>query len=316
MRAVTYLSCLLLAGAALPAAARAASCNPADDTLCLSLNRFQVEADWRTPDGEEGRGHAVQLTSDTGTFWFFHPSNLEMVVKVLDACADPYHHFWVFAGGLTNVEVRLRVTDTATGAVRTYDNPMGREYAPITDTAAFDTCGTGATTTPAAPPTTPTVVPASTPAAHPALGGNVLAGGPSDLPELTVADLPTAETATGEATLGGMPTTMRLGRWGRFVVSLDWQGPNGEHGPAGAVQLSPDSGFLWFFSPQNVEVAVKVLDACDQHDTFWIFVSGMTNLGVRLTVRDDLTEEVKVYTSPVGEAFVPISDTAGLAVCP
>ena len=85
-------------------------CGPLGDVLCLNDGRFQVSANWRTADAS-GRAHVVQLTNDTGYLWFFNPDNVEVVVKVLDAC-EPFGRFWVFAGGLTNVEVDLSVTDT------------------------------------------------------------------------------------------------------------------------------------------------------------------------------------------------------------
>ena len=44
--------------------------------------------------------------------------------------------FWVFYGALSNVEYTLRVTDTATGKVKTYTNPAGR-FASAGDSDAF-----------------------------------------------------------------------------------------------------------------------------------------------------------------------------------
>ena len=44
---------------------------------------------------------------------------------------------WVFAGGLTNVQVDLRVEDVVTGAVHVYTSPLNTTYAPLQDTAAF-----------------------------------------------------------------------------------------------------------------------------------------------------------------------------------
>jgi len=79
------------------------------------------------------------LTGDTGYFWFFNASNVEMVVKVLDTCSFT-DRFWVFAGGLTNVRVDITVTDTETGVVRTYRNPLNTPFQPIQDTNAFATC--------------------------------------------------------------------------------------------------------------------------------------------------------------------------------
>jgi hypothetical protein len=44
--------------------------------------------------------------------------------------------FWFFYGALSNVEYTLTVTDTTTGAVRTYRNPVGN-FASVGDTGAF-----------------------------------------------------------------------------------------------------------------------------------------------------------------------------------
>ena len=77
------------------------------------------------------------MTADTAYFWFFSAANVEVLVKVLDGCALAPGHFWVFAGGLTAVAVRLTVTDTASGAVRTYQNPQDTPFAPLQDTSAF-----------------------------------------------------------------------------------------------------------------------------------------------------------------------------------
>ena len=109
-------------------------------SLCVNDARFRVVAHWRTPNGATGIGTPVQLTGDTGTFWFFDKKNVEAVVKVLDGCAVN-NRYWVFAGGLTNVFVRLDVTDTRSGATKSYTNPLGKPFAPIQDTAAFACAG-------------------------------------------------------------------------------------------------------------------------------------------------------------------------------
>ena len=80
-------------------------------------------------------GQAVPITSDTGSFWFFSNANLEVIVKVLDG-RSVNGHFWVFYGALSNVEYTITVTDTETGAVRTYFNPQG-QLASVADTSAF-----------------------------------------------------------------------------------------------------------------------------------------------------------------------------------
>jgi glucose/arabinose dehydrogenase len=123
----------------------AGPCVPGPTTLCLAGGRFRVETRWETREGDTGPGMIRSLTGDTGTFWFFDPDNLEVVVKVIDACGPPFDRFWVFAGGLTNVGVTLTVVDTeavGTGkaALRRYENPLGTPFQPIQDTQAFATC--------------------------------------------------------------------------------------------------------------------------------------------------------------------------------
>ncbi len=116
-------------------------CVADDTTLCLTEGRFSVTSNWTTSQGTAGQGHAVDITSDTGYFWFFDQNNVEVVVKVLDACVPILgEKFWVFAGGLTDVQVVLTVVDTETGFTRTYNNPQQTPFQPIQDTGAFDTC--------------------------------------------------------------------------------------------------------------------------------------------------------------------------------
>lgn len=114
-------------------------CTPGGTALCLNANRFKVEVAWQTPDGKTGTGVPVALTTDSGYFWFFAASNVELLVKVLDGCGFN-QHYWVFAGGLTNVQTLLTVTDTATGAVKTYANPQNAPFQPIQDVEAFASC--------------------------------------------------------------------------------------------------------------------------------------------------------------------------------
>jgi hypothetical protein len=111
------------------------SCIPDAAALCLTGRRFRVEVAW-TANGRQGEGQALQLTGETGAFTFFHPDNVEVVVKVLDTCQfDTY--YWVFAAGLTNLDAVLTITDTVTGAVRTYRNPAGTPYTPVQDIHGF-----------------------------------------------------------------------------------------------------------------------------------------------------------------------------------
>jgi ELWxxDGT repeat protein len=111
------------------------SCTPGPQRLCLNGGRFAVEAAWKDFAGNTGTGRALALTGDTGAFWFFGASNLEVFTKVLDGQALN-GKFWFFYGALSNVEYTLTVTDMLTGAFRVYHNPAGR-LASVADTDAF-----------------------------------------------------------------------------------------------------------------------------------------------------------------------------------
>jgi hypothetical protein len=113
-------------------------CTPDANSLCLNSGRFKVTAAWQTSTGS-GLGTAIPGSSDTGQFWFFSSQNVEMVVKVLNGCSFN-QRYWVFAGGLTNVQVTMNVTDMANGTVMTYTNPANTAFQPIQDTSAFATC--------------------------------------------------------------------------------------------------------------------------------------------------------------------------------
>lgn len=114
-------------------------CTPGPTQLCLNSGRFVVETEWRTTQGVSGTGRAAPLTRDTGYFWFFDDDNVEEVVKVLNGCGLN-DRFWVFAGGLTDVEVTTLVTDTVTGVAKQYRNALGSPFQPLQATDALAAC--------------------------------------------------------------------------------------------------------------------------------------------------------------------------------
>lgn len=119
-----------------------APCVAGPNTLCLGTGgRFQVTVNYATSTAS-GAGTAVPLAANpsSGLFYFFDPSNIEMLIKVLDACAPPFNAYWVFFAATTNVQFTVTVLDTQTSKERIYTNPLNQAALPVQDTSAFLTC--------------------------------------------------------------------------------------------------------------------------------------------------------------------------------
>ncbi|MEM1180987.1 MAG: hypothetical protein AAGM22_21785 [Acidobacteriota bacterium] len=259
---------------------------PSDTNLCLADGRFDARIEFRRPGGVFTPAGVETLTDETGYFWFFDPENIEVVLKVLDACGAPFDRFWVFAAGLTDVETVMTVTDTLTGDVRSYTNPAGTAFRPILDTDAFATC------------------PAAGGAGVQAADG----GSQSLLPapsEITALPQPMETCAEGALCLQDQ----------RFEATVTWA-TGSASGVAEGVGLTTESGYFWFFDAGNVEIVLKVLDACaPPFDRYWVFAAGLTDVDVTLSVRDMVTGEAKIYEHRGGGAFQPILDTDAFATC-
>lgn len=112
------------------------TCVAGPEDLCLLGNRFRVNVRWHTPQGATGAGGAAAITDETGTFWFFDPRNVELMVKVLDGRAVS-GKYWFFYGALSDVQYDITVTDTVTGSSKRYHNAQGN-LCGLGDTNALD----------------------------------------------------------------------------------------------------------------------------------------------------------------------------------
>jgi hypothetical protein len=110
-----------------------AACAGGANTLCLLNGRFQVQAEYRDYAGNHGTASAVAITADTGYFWFFDSANVEAVVKMVSFCSGSSGNVGMYAGGLTDIEVKLKVLDTLFGTYREYTNPLGTGWHLIKD---------------------------------------------------------------------------------------------------------------------------------------------------------------------------------------
>lgn len=117
--------------------------------------------------------------------------------------------------------------------------------------------------------------------------------------------IPCTPTATSHCLQGG-----------RFRVEATWDA-NGTSGSGQAVPgASPTAGLLWFFSADNWELMVKVLDGCGLNQRYWVFAAGTTNVHYVLTVTDTLTGKVARYENPAGRAAAATTDVDAFDGCP
>ena len=102
---------------------------------------------------------------------------------------------------------------------------------------------------------------------------------------------------------------------GRFHVSIEWENAQGETGVGHKFGQHDYRGEFWFFSPDNVDLIVDVLDGCSVNDHFWVFTAGDPDVGLDLVITDSITGDSMTYSNPPG-GFRPIEDTSAFATCP
>lgn len=265
-----------------------AQCVGSATILCLNNGAYRVTSRWQTRDGRSGYGQAVAVGGDSGYFTFFSPANVEVLVKVLNGCAIN-GRFWVFAGGLTDVNVVMTVTAIATGETKTYVNGQGTPFQPLQDTEAFSCADTSSLSEPLKASTAGEARPELKPS-------------PPSEAVTTTAILRPSATCVANA------TTLCLNA-GRFQVRAEWLTSKGASGSGQAINLTSDTGAFWFFSASNVEIAIKIVDGRPVNSRFWIFAGGLTNVQVVINVIDMQTGAVRTYTTSEGVAFPPIQDT-------
>ena len=239
-----------VASVTIPSAAPA-PCATGAENLCLLGGRFRVTVRWRA-NGMNGAGMAVPDSDLTGLFWFFSAENIELIVKVLDG-RPLTPSFWVFYGGLSDVEYWIIVADTQTAATKTYHNDQG------------DLCGNA-----------------------------------------DVSAFPAPSVASSSAETGLKPVTDALCAPGtlclfgsRFQVEVNWKA-NGNQGVGTPVPLTDQSGLFWFFSADNKELVVKIIDGRSVNNKIWFFYGALSDVEYDIRVTDTTNEATKVYHNAPG----------------
>jgi streptogramin lyase len=104
----------------------------------------------------------------------------------------------------------------------------------------------------------------------------------------------------------------------RFKVEVDYSTTQGGgfSGAGHAIPLTSlgvsRGGLFWFFTQDNPELLVKVLNGCSNNGKRWVYLSAGTNVGLIITVADTVTGEVHTYYNLDRTAFAPVQDTSAL----
>ena len=265
----------------------AATCGVGDFRLCFNAARFAVTLGARDQRTERlGSGQAIPqndlfgyfsipaLTSDAG--------NPEVFVKVLDARVVN-GSFWVFYGGLTDLEYTITVLDLATGRSRTYTKRPGESCGGF-DTSAFPQAATDEV-------------------ASATKGAVGIASGP-ELSGPGVAPLASSASALA---CPPNPTALCLNSSNTFEVTLAARDQRtGIHAVGLAI---PQNDVFGYFSipgitnnAANPEVFVKVINGTAVNGRYWVFYGGLTDLEYTITVRETGTGRVRTYTKAPGSA--------------
>ncbi|MEM1250083.1 MAG: hypothetical protein AAGK22_27190 [Acidobacteriota bacterium] len=252
-------------------------CVPDASSLCLDDGRFRAQIRWEDFEGGSGRGQVVELTEDTGAFWFFDPNNLEVVTKILDG-RQINGRYWVFAGALTDVPYALTVADATTGESRRYLNPSGN-FGSFGDTGALG--------------------------ALPALGTS---GEAVRWVARSIEAASSSNAVENTASCVAAEDRLCLGS-DRFSVEVSWATRQGTSGTGQAVPLTEDTGYFWFFDSENVELMLKILDARAVNGRFWVFFGSLSDVQFEVTVTDSQSGMVRTYRNELG-TFASVGDTA------
>lgn len=88
----------------------------------------------------------------------------------------------------------------------------------------------------------------------------------------------------------------------RYRVTVSWRDQRtGNTGTGTAVPGSDNTGYFWFFRPENIELVIKVLDGEPVNGHHWVFYGGITDLEYDILVEDLANGESRTYHHAPGD---------------
>lgn len=98
---------------------------------------------------------------------------------------------------------------------------------------------------------------------------------------------------------------------GRFQVTATWSNPaTGETGVGSPIPDTDSAGYMWFFSPGNIELVLKVLDGRWFNDSWWVYASALTDVDYTIAVLDTHTGASRTYTNNPDRPFCGFGDVS------
>ena len=135
------------------------------------------------------------------------------------------------------------------------------------------------------------------------------------LQDQTVSGSDFALAATSRLEVTDAPDRADL-RGGRFQVTVAWDDGQGNAGVGRPVPGASESTSLFsFFSRDNWELMVKVLDACALNDRFWVFTAASTDVEYTVEVLDTETGDRRTYRNELGNQAPAVPATDAFATC-
>ena len=251
---------------------------------CLAGGRFRVSTRFWMPNGETRSASTrdVYLGDFGSLFHFFSPENPELLVKVLDGCGVN-GHYWVFGSAATDLEYEVLVEDLEGGKWQEYRRHATAGAEPeqilISDTSAF-VCGESSSYSSEW---------SSGPGAW-RPGSTFVSGGPDLPPEARdIEPLPGSDAVALESAGDGLAWGCREGPGAACLVNGQFNVTVG-YGHAGHQLISRENrgsrrpstigdnaALFYFFTWDNPELLVKVLDGCAINGHYWVFGSAATD---------------------------------------
>ena len=102
---------------------------------------------------------------------------------------------------------------------------------------------------------------------------------------------------------------------GLFAVGLEFEFSASDKGEGTMVPLTDLITAVYFRNPANLEALIKVINGCPINGNFWVFIGGLTDQRVIVTVTHIPTGFSRFYINRSGVAFLPVQDTEAFPFC-